>query len=257
MTGAQLLIHQVRYEQKSFWRNPVAAVFIVAFPLMFLFIFASLSGRVDAYGGISEAQYVVPQMLAYGLMNACFTNPAINLTYRRETGLLKRLRLTPLPRWAALGGIVGNALLTAILIGGVILIIGFAAYGIHWYGHVLALLVAVAVGVLAFTALGAAVSTFIPNEDAAPPVVNFAYIGLLFLSGNFIPISPGSTLARIGDVFPVRHLDTAIITTFLPGGPHGVAQGFAWSDVGVLAIWGAVGVAIAVRRWRWEPRRSG
>jgi ABC-2 type transport system permease protein len=255
MNGLQLLAHQTRYEQKAFWRNPVAGVFIVAFPLLFLVIFAGGSGHVSAYDGIRAAQYVVPQMLAYGLMNACFTNPAIALVLRRENGLLKRMRLMPVPSWAVFGGVVGNSLVTAVLIGAVVLVVGGVGYSITFPGHYLALLVAFVVGVATFTALGIAVSTFVPNEDAGAPIVNLVYLGLLFLSGTFIPIRPGSTLANVGNIFPIRHLSTAMLDAFLPFGPHGPTHGFAWSDIGVLALWGLGAGAVAIRRWRWEPRR--
>ncbi len=255
MNAAQQLVHQTRYEQLSFWRNPVAGILTVTFPLLFLVIFAGQSGTVGEYGGISAAQYVVPQMMIYGIANATFTNPTVSLVNRREMGLLKRMRLAPVPSWAALGGIAGNALVTTALLLTVVLGLGFGAYHVHWYGHLVALAVAVVVAVLCLSSLGAAASTFVPNEDAGPPIVNITFIGLLFLSGTFIPVRPGSALSYVGNVFPLRHLSTAVLTAFLPTGQRGLLHGFAWSDVGVAALWGVGAALVAVRRWRWEPRR--
>jgi hypothetical protein len=50
-----LVAHQVRYEQKAYWRNPAGAFFTFAFPLMFLVIFASINrgARIAELGGIS------------------------------------------------------------------------------------------------------------------------------------------------------------------------------------------------------------
>lgn len=202
MNAAQLLVHQTRYEQKSFWRNPVAGVLTVTFPLLFLVIFAGGGGTVSQYGGIKAAQYVVPQMLVYGIANACFTNPTIALVNRREGGLLKRMRLAPVPAWGALGGIAGSALLTSAALVAIVLALGFGAYDVSWAGHWIALLVAFVVAVATFSAVGALVSTFVPNEDAGAPIVNIVFIGLLFLSGTFIPVAPGTALALVGNVFP-------------------------------------------------------
>jgi len=44
MSAAGLTVSQVRYVNKSFWRNPTRAAFTFAFPLMLLVIFTSLLG---------------------------------------------------------------------------------------------------------------------------------------------------------------------------------------------------------------------
>ncbi|HEV7209394.1 MAG TPA: ABC transporter permease [Mycobacteriales bacterium] len=256
MNPVALIAWQVRYEQKAFWRNPTAAVFVVFFPVLFLVLFGGNNQRVAQLGGIPYRQFFVPSMLAYGLMNATYASLALALVNRRENGLLRRLRITPLPAWASFAGLVGNALVVAGLIGTVVLTLGFGAYGLSWPGHYLALVLALVVGVIAFAALGAAVSTLVPNEDAAGPMVNVIYFVLIFTSGTFFPVSPHSLLGRIASVFPVAHLNRAILTAFLPFGPHGITHGFAWSDIGVVALWGVAGSYLAVRRWRWEPRRK-
>jgi ABC-2 type transport system permease protein len=257
MNSLSMAVRQVKYEQKSFRRNPTAAVFIVFFPLLFLFIFGNNNDAVKEYGGVPYYQFFVPSMVAYGLMNSTYTNLAMTLTLRRENGLLKRLRTTPLRAWTYFAGMAGNALVVGALITTVVLVCGFAFYHLSWYGHWLAVLVTCAVAIVTFSALGAAVSTFVPNEDAAGPVVNIVYFLLVFTSGTFFPVPNGSTLHKIADYFPIAHFNHAIVTAFLPFGPHGSTHGFAWKDIGVMAIWAVGAGAVAIRRWRWEPRRTG
>lgn len=257
MNALMLAARQVGYEQKGFRRNPTAAVFIVFFPLLFLVIFGSNSSSVSEYGGIPYYQFFVPSILAYGLMNSTYTNLAMTLTLRRETGLLKRLRTTPLQPWTYFAGMAGNALVVGALISTVVLVVGFGFLHLSWYGHWLAALVTVAVAIVTFSALGAAVSTFVPNEDAAQPIVNIVYFVLVFTSGTFFPVPKGSTLHKIADYFPIAHFNHAIVTAFLPFGPHGPTHGFQWKDVGIMAIWAVGAGLVAVRRWRWEPRRAG
>jgi ABC-2 type transport system permease protein len=97
------------------------------------------------------------------------------------------------------------------------------------------------------------VSTFIPNEDAAPAIINFIIFPLLFVSGTFSPVKDGTTLARIADVFPVRHLNEQMLAVF---NPFASGSGIIARDTLALVIWTAVGVFVAIRRFRWEPPSS-
>lgn len=252
-----LVTHQLRYEQKAFWRNPASAFFTFAFPLIFLVIFASLNNgaTIDFLGGLDYNQYYIPGIIAFGVMSATYTQLAISLSLRRQTGELKRFRATPLPAWGLLGGLLASAVVVALLITLLTAALGIAAYGVTFPGHWLAVIVALAVGGATFSALGVLVSTLVPNADAAPAVVNAVFFPILFLSGIFFPLPPDSVLATIANFFPVRHLALAVFAAFDPRGPHGLTHGFAWPDVGVLALWGVVAGVLAVRRFRWEPRR--
>ena len=104
MRDLGLVAHQVRYEQLAFWVNRVGAIFTVGFSVVFLVLLGASAGqsRISYYGNIKLIQYYVPTFVAYGVMAACFTTLAVTLVVRRETGLLKRLRLSPLPTWVLL-----------------------------------------------------------------------------------------------------------------------------------------------------------
>ncbi len=257
MRSLRLALHQLRYEQKSYWRNPPSAFFTFAFPVMFLVIFASLNNgqTIDFMGGLAYNQYFIPGILAFGVISACYTNLAMTLSIRRDAGILKRLRATPLPVSSLVAGLLANAVVVAVLIVAITTAVGMLFYGVTFPGHWVALALALLVGVATFCALGIAVSSLIPNADAAPAVVNGVLFPVLFLSGVFFPIKTG-TLTRIADVFPVRHFVQAVFTAFDPRLPHGPAHGFAWTDLGVLALWAVGATVFALRRFRWEARRS-
>ena len=76
----------------------VLGMLLVGFPLVLLFIFTTMyrSTSIAALGGISYAQYFVPGIVAFGVISACYSNIAITLCFRRDLGVLKRLRGTPL-----------------------------------------------------------------------------------------------------------------------------------------------------------------
>jgi ABC-2 type transport system permease protein len=245
---------QVRWEQKSYWRNPAAAVFTFAFPLLFLVIFTAINGngRVDLpEGEVKFAQYYVPAIVAFGLISACYTNLAFTICIRRENGLLKRARGTPLSPIVYLCGIVGNVIVVAMILTVLIVTLGVIAYGVTFPGRYLALVLAIVVGAFCFSALGIAVSTFVPNEDAAPAIINFVLFPLLFISGTFGPVSSNSALGHIATIFPVRHLVQAMVHVF---DPFGGGRGIIATHTLMMLAWGIVGLLVSLRRFRWEPR---
>jgi ABC-2 type transport system permease protein len=251
----RLLGHQVYYEQLSFWLNPIGAVFTIGFSVVFLVLLSSTAGnsRVAFLGNIRQVEYYVPAFAAYGVMAVCFNTLSVALVVRREMGLLKRIRLSPLPTWVMVAAIFVNALIIALLQAVVVVLIGRFAYHVAVPHNILAFVVALVVGAICFTALGIATSTLVPNQEAAGPIVSIVFFILLFLSGLWYPIKAGSGLAQAAAYFPVRHMILAAATPFFA---KGSASAWAWSDIRVMAIWAAVGIFVSLRRWTWAPRRS-
>jgi ABC-2 type transport system permease protein len=254
--GLALAVGQVRFEQKAFWRNPPAAFFTFAFPLIFLVIFTALLGNDTSTlpGGdeVSNATYYTGSILAFSVITATYTNLAMSVTYSRDEGVLKRIRGTPMPPWAyLLSRVLNAALVTAILIV-IVLIFGRIFYDIALPGGRFgAFAVTMLVGGASFCALGLALTGFIPNADAAPAVVNASILPLLFLSGVFIPIDDGPQWIRtVANIFPVRHFLVASLESFL-----GPGSGWRLGDLVVVAVWGLAGLLIATRFFTWEPRR--
>jgi ABC-2 type transport system permease protein len=253
MNDTGLLGTQLVLEQKRFWRNPTSAIFTFVFPIMFLVIFASLNSndRIKDLGNIRFAQYYVPSIITFGIFSACFVNLAIATPYRREMGLLKRVRATPLPPRIFLGALVVSNLFVGALLCIIVTLTGVIFYDVHFYAaRLLALIVTFAVSSASCCALGLAVGTFVPNADAAPAVVNFIYFPIVFISGTFFPVNQSSVLAHIASVFPVRHVILAVFAGF---DPLRSGASFEWGHLAVIAAWGVAGLSVAVRRFRWEP----
>lgn len=244
---------QIRYEQKSYWRNPTAAFFTFAFPLVFFFILVGVAGGGHVLGTrVKLAQYYTPSVLAYGIMSACFLNIALTLVRQREFGVLKRMRGTPLPSWALIGGVIGNAMIVATLLSALCIVFAIIIYGVTLpASHILPLVVTIALAALVFCALGVAVSSLIPNMDSGPAIVNLPYFVVVFISGTYFPINGG--MAKVAAYLPLRPFIVAMYKAFNP-----FTTGSAWAphQLGSLAIWGVLGTAFAVRNFRWTPRRN-
>src|SRR5436190_4764151 len=94
---------QYRLERKMFWRNPSAAFFNFLLPLLFLGFFGAL-----LHGNQHDLNVIVPGIAGMAVLSTTFSALAFNLTFLRETGVLKRMRGTPMPGGAYLGGIAAN-----------------------------------------------------------------------------------------------------------------------------------------------------
>ena len=259
MSDARLVLHQFRYDQKTFWREPAAVFFTVALPIIFLVLFAAIFGNddIDIGGGttVRAAVYYVPGIVTLAMVSATTLNLAIGMTAVREQGVLKRLRSTPLPPWVFFAGRVCTSAVISFLMVVLLLAIGRVAYDVDLpIETVPGVIVAVLVGTISGCFLGFAMTALIPSEQAAPAVTNAVMLPLYFISGVFVPTDDlPEFMQRVGDVFWVKHLFEALLTAF---DPTTEAPGIAWGHIAVVAIWGVFGLVVALRTFRWTPRGS-
>lgn len=253
MRALRLIVHQVRYEQRLYWRSPSSAVFTFAFPVIMLVIFASVNrdARLPGLGGLPYTQFFVPGMAAFGVISACYTHLGIAMCFRRDLGVLKRARGTPLPAWIFMAGSIGSALIVSAILTALTTAVGMAFYGVVFPGRWGALALALGLGAFCFCALGLAITTVIRHAQAAPAVVNGLLFPLLFVSGTFWPLDPRSFLARVAAVFPIGHFQRALFDAF---DPRPGAAGLDATALAVMAAWGLGALVVAVRRFRWDPR---
>jgi ABC-2 type transport system permease protein len=244
-----LVIHQVKYEQLSFWRNPQSAVFTFVFPVMFVIIMGALFGRLGKssyFGGLSALQYYVPTIAALCVLSSCYGQLAVALAARRQNGILKRVRATPLPAWGYFAGLLAHCVLVSL--ADIVLIVGVGRlYGVPFPSQWPAIALTLVLGAASFCALGVAVASVIANAEAAPAVTQLVLFPLLFLSGTYMPIS-SALIDRVTGWLPVRPFNEALT------GPLARHAGADWRQLAVLAAWGVIGAAVAVRRFRWDPR---
>jgi ABC-2 type transport system permease protein len=244
-----LLWHQIRYEQLSFWRNPQSAFFTFVFPVVIIVLFGALFhgvGRSSYFYGLSALQYYVPTIAAVSVLGACYSQLAIVLSTRRQNGILKRIRATPLPAWTYFLGLLAHCIVVSVV--DIALIVGVGRlFGVPLPTHWAAIALALVLGAACFCALGVAVASLISNAEAAPAVVQLVLFPLVFISGTYLPIH-SQVIQRITGVLPVRPFNEALM------GPFAQHTGFDWGALGVLLAWGVLGGLVAVRRFRWDPR---
>jgi ABC-2 type transport system permease protein len=246
VTATSAVWRQYRLERRMFWRNPSAAFFGFLLPLLLLAIFGAVfSSRQE------DLDVIVPGIAGLSIMSATFTSLAYNLTTLRERGILKRLRGTPLPPSAYLGGLAGNAVANAALQLALVIVAGHVVFGVAWPSEWGALLVFAAVGVVCFASLGVALSHAIPNPESAPAYVNAVFLPQILIAGVFYDEQDAPQFIRdIAEVLPLKHLIDGLSGAMV----HGEGISDHLTALLVLGVWTVAGVAVAVRGFSWEAR---
>jgi ABC-2 type transport system permease protein len=238
---------QYRLERKMFWRNPSAAFFNFLLPLLFLALFGAIFSGED-----ENLQVIVPGIAGMAVMSTTFSALAMNITYLRESGVLKRIHGTPLPTSAYLAGIAGNAITNTAMQVALITLAGSTVFGLEWPQDWVALVVFVVVGVACFASLGVALAHAIPNFDSAPAYVNAVFLPVIFISGVFFDAENAPQFLRdIAEVLPLKHLIDGLSGAMVSGA--GLADNLP--ALLVLGLWGALGTVLAVRGFSWDSRR--
>ena len=243
-----------RFALLAFRRNSAATFFTIIFPLLFLVIFGFIFGdEIIEDEGVKVATYQVPGILALALVSATFVNLAMPAVIRREAGQLKRLRGTPVrPIVWVLGQIVA-AFVIVVIMTVLVTVMGRLFFGVVFnFETVGVFALTVLIGSAAFSALGLAITALIPNENAASAITNAIVLPLYFVSDVFLITDQDGDgfIDRVGDYFPIKPLAQALRSSydpFLDGVEVPVTE---WL---VIAVWGAAGVVLASRFFRWTP----
>jgi ABC-2 type transport system permease protein len=252
-----LVLHQFRYDQKIFWRNPASVFFTVMFPvIVFLILAVVFNGEsVHVRGGIGATTYYVPAIMTLSIISATMQTLAMNLVIAREDGRLKRGRGTPMPPWVFIAGRIGNSIVVALLMMILLATIGAVLYGVDVpWDRLPAILLALVIGAGSFCCLGIALTAAIPSQDAAAPIVNALLLPLYFLSGVFIPEDqiPNGVI-HFADLFPIRHFFDAFLDAYVPAAG---SPAVSWDNLAIVALWGVLGLLLALRYFRWTPRTA-
>jgi ABC-2 type transport system permease protein len=196
---------------------------------------------------------IVPGIAGMSLMSTTFTALAMNMTFLREQGVLKRMRGTPLPSGSYLAGIAANAVTNAAIQIAIVILAGRVFFGIGWPKDFLEMIVFVVAGVVCLASLGVAYSHVIPNFDAAPAYVNIVFLPVIFISGVFFDVNNTPAFLRdIAQALPLTHVIEGLSAAMVSG--KSLSDNL--SALAVVAVWAAGGTFLAVRGFSWESRRD-
>jgi ABC-2 type transport system permease protein len=246
----KLFLHQLRAEQRLFWRSRELAFFTFLLPILFFLMLGSAYGD-EEIDGIDGYTYLLAGMIGYGAASTAFAGLALLLVIRRESGVLKRLRATPLPAPTYISSALVSIILVFLLEAAILLALGMVAFDVELPERLFSLAAVLLLGAGAFAALGIGLTALIRSAEGSSAVVNALYLPVSFISGAFFSEKAFPEVLRVfGEILPLSHL-IALVRDVM------IAEDRIWdhpADVGIIAAWGLVGLVLAVRGFRWEPR---
>jgi ABC-2 type transport system permease protein len=198
---------------------------------------------------LSPVQYLTPGLLGWAIASGATFGAATSLLQWRTTGLLRRLRLAPVPAASVVTSRVGVSLGIALFQTAVFLATGMLVFGLEltgWWWLAFPLLIA---GTLAFLSLGLLAGAVARTQEAAVAIANMVVLPMAFLSGSFFPLDGAPAWIRtVSQVLPLRHLNDGMLDVMVRGqGPTAVVLPLA-----VLLAFATVLTAVAALFFRWD-----
>jgi ABC-2 type transport system permease protein len=247
-----LFLHEVRTEQLLFWRNREAAFFTFFLPVIFFLVFGSIYGNSTiTKEHVRAAPFLEAGMIGYGVASTAFAGLAITMVIRRESGVLKRIRATPLPPATYLLAVLASTFIVFLVETALIVTIGRLLFSVAVPDRPFSLLAALVVGAAAFAAMGLGLTSAVRSAEGSSAVVNFVYLPMAIISGTFFsPKEYPAFLRAIADVLPLTYF-TKLTRNVIVRHEHIWSQG---SSLGAVLLWGVIGLVAAIRGFRWQPR---
>jgi ABC-2 type transport system permease protein len=238
MIGAQTAL-----ETRMLLRNGEQLLLTVVIPTLLLVLFTSVD--VVELGGGSRVGFLTPGILALAVLSTAFTGQAIATGFERRYGVLKRLGVSPLPRWGLMAAKTGSVLVVEVL---QVLLLTVVALLLGWSprGGVLAVTLLLLLGTAAFSGLGLLLAGTV-RAEATLAAANLVFILLLVGGGVVVPLERFPEGAQ--DVLGLLPISA------LSGGLRDVLQhgaGIPWGDLGVLGGWAVLGLGAAAAFFKWD-----
>jgi ABC-2 type transport system permease protein len=159
-----------------------------------------------------------------------------------------------MPPWTFVAGQVLRAGCVAALVVAALVATGTIFFGVDFSAEsAVGFIVYGALGAVVFSALGIAITAYTPTVDSASAIGPFVVVMLSFISGVFISVDQlPNWLEAVGKAFPLYHVAEGLQTSLVTGAGGGT--GLDAGNLASLVVWGLAGIAVATRRFRWEPQ---
>jgi ABC-2 type transport system permease protein len=231
-------------------REPAMLFWAIAFPSLWMGLFGAIFKEPMpgfSYEGLNYANFLLPGGIGLVILSSAFIGMSITLTTYRETGVLKRFRVTPLKTSTLVFSFTFSQLVF-IALGVIILFaIGKIFFNIQVLGSWAALIGIIVLGTVTFLALGSAIGSVSRSPRAANVITMLIFMPMIFLSDMFLPISMfPSGLQPICRALPLTPLNTVLRDIV-----YGIPLDELW-QLGIIAGWLVFGCLITLKFFRWE-----
>jgi ABC-2 type transport system permease protein len=233
-----------RTELTLMTREPLTLTFVFVFPVMTMLIIGGSFGTTPtvAFDWVNPAHWYVASYVTVVIAATGLIMVPVHLASYRERGVLRRFAAAGFPRWSfALAQLVTG--LVAIAAGSLILLVVAAPiYGLPPMHNTARVLLALALGAVAFVSIGVLLGTVLPSARAAQAVGLILFFPSFLLgAGGPPPHVMGSVLSTVAGVLPLTLVTNAARDPWL-----GLRT--ATSSLVAVALLAVAATGLAVRR---------
>jgi ABC-2 type transport system permease protein len=269
-------LSMIRANLKMTLRDRTCLFWLLLFPAVLIVVFGSLVGgnsdskisvgvenggatpvAISTQGiqgrNINYVDFLVPGVLAMSIMNGGIVGLSAAFVTMRERGVLRRIKVTPFPLIGFITARVATQLLVALCQVAILFGLAKLIFNLDIVGSLLEVVVLIFLGSLAFLTIGFFVAGVSRKQESATALAQLISFPMLFLSGVFFPLDQEPTwLQYLAKVLPLTYLVDGLRQVMV----YGASLANLWGDLLALVLTTAIGLALAVRFFRWEPRVS-
>jgi ABC-2 type transport system permease protein len=248
------ILRLTRVEAKLFVREPLAVIFVFAFPLFVLFVLGGVFGNeiednpedLEIWRFVGPADYYQPAYIGLVMASVGLITMPLRLTTYREQGVLRRFQAAGVSKVAILGSqlLVGLAMM---LIGGAAIVVASNLSQGTFLSESWGLTAgAWLLSAIMFGTLGLMLGSVLPGARAAQGAGLILFFVMMFVAGAGPPREVLATaMQRLGDVLPLTHAVLLLQDAWLSA---------EWDGVASLLVAGFLvgATAVTLRFFRWE-----
>jgi ABC-2 type transport system permease protein len=199
---------------------------------------------------LSYIDFLLPGIIGLAIMISAVIGLATILVDWRQRGILRRLKLTPIPLAEFFAARVTASLVVALMQVVVLLAFGRIAFDIHISSTAWAAIPVALAGCLCFLAMGFAIGSVVHTPETGDAVSQVITNPMMFLSGTFFPVAAMPPFVQgIARLLPLYYMTNGLRDTIVRGLPIS----YVTADIGILLAATAVLTVIGLRSFRWEP----
>lgn len=250
MTHLRALPKLFLVQAMLYLREPIAAFFTLLFAPLLLILMGFIFGNEPRpeIGGVGYLDAYLPAYAAIVIGIVGLVGMPIETTNRRELGVLRRFRATPLRPFVY---IVSEVLVYfAMTLLGILLLflLGITVYQVQFAGNLLVMGAGICLSTAAFLALGYVLVGLAPSPRAVTVIGNILLYVMVYLSGGTVPLEVMPEAVKT----VTRFIPLTYVVDLLRGLWAGESFGEHLLEIAVLAGITLVGTFIAALTFRWE-----
>jgi ABC-2 type transport system permease protein len=238
VSGLVWLCKRETLRVSKLWTQTVLAPVISS--ILFILVFGlSLGGRINQVSEVDYEVFIVPGLITMGMVQAAYANNASSIFQARFDRYIHDVLSAPMRPWQMTLGFTVGGVFRAMAIGVSLLLLAVVFVDVP-VERPLALVAAVTLGLVLFSALGVVVGIYAEVWDHTTFISNIVILPLAFVGGVFYSVdvlpSPWEELSHFNPVF---YLVNAVRFGFL-----GASDVSVWLSLGVTAA-----LALPVYAW--------